>query len=103
MNLINDEKEQFIDALKGKYTFKEINKKLESYFELYDNIPNVEELSFENIPQLKMLLQRKKKVIVSEQIDNLCAIAAFKNKPPKEDSQVNNSAQMELPDFIYNM
>lgn len=111
MSLIDLDKKKLLDRLnnlKDSYTFPEIDKKSESYFDDYDrdNMQPIEEFSFNTIPELKLLLERNKLVVSDEQIDILCAITAFKNRPNKGDMMkqrsVENGKTNDLPEFIYN-
>lgn len=102
MNWISEEAEKlawYMEAENIDYKFPAVDDLCGSYFEDYDMGENIlEEYEFSTMPELQKLLQ-KKRVIHSLDIDRVCAVAAFKNRP---DIDVGKSEEHMLPTFIYN-
>ena len=102
MNWISEEAEKlawYMEVKNIDYKFPVFDDLCDSYFENYDMEENIlEEFGFSTMPELQKLLQ-KKKVIHSLDIDRVCAVAAFKNRP---DANEEKKEEHMLPTFIYN-
>ena len=108
MNWIDLDVEKIVDCINNEYfdyVFPKIDRKCLSYFETYDveNEVYIDEFGFSTIPELRELLKRKK-VIKNPEIDIICAISVFKNKPSiqKNDKEMESEEEYILPTFIYN-
>lgn len=80
----------------GEDTYYSISKDEEVVYEFY----------YENIPQLKKMMEEKKEIVHDTQIDLVCSVAAFKYKSSvvKVDAKPNIEKEHNemIPDFIYN-
>lgn len=78
----------------------------DSYYSVSDDKEVIYEFHYETIPNLKKLMEEKKKVVHDAQIDLVCSVAAFKYrnsivKPEAKKKELVDEKNM-IPDFIYN-
>ncbi len=107
MSLIDLEKTKLIEWAKNKNDAESFfrDEKGETYFSVSDKTDIIYEFHFENIPQLKKLMEERKQTVHDTQMDLVCSVAAFKyrntviqpEKEKKEEKEKN-----VIPDFIYN-
>lgn len=84
-----------------KTTYEEINKSMETYYMDSDsNSKEIEEYTFENIPELT---EKMKQVFRTENCEfaQVCAIEAFENIPNEEKIESEMCKESIIPDFVY--
>lgn len=106
MNWIDLGMEKIVQCINEEhidYTFPKIEDDSLSYFEAYNMGTEsvLEEFAFSTIPELIELLKRKRLINFSA-LDIACAIAAFKNKPSVEKTDMTYEGEYMIPTFIYN-
>lgn len=75
----------------------------ETYFSVSDKTDIVYDFHFENIPQLKKLMEERKKMVHDMQMDLVCSVAAFKYRNTVVQPEIEKKEEKNvIPDFIYN-
>lgn len=107
--------EQFKESLSDKY-LSHINKEKDSYWCKYDEIDDIKEYDFENIPELKEMLKIELKEDFYTELLLPLSVAAFKEKKifvesdkkmsdveEKDDAgkEENKDCDFKIPEFVY--
>lgn len=108
MSLIDLEKTKLTEWAQKKTDAESffLNAPTESYYSVSDDKEVIYEFHYENIPQLKKLMEEKTKVVHDDQMNLVCTVAAFKYRnsimQTKEKKKEVKDGKSVIPDFIYN-
>ena len=108
MSLIDLEKAKLKEWAKkdGKNILPFFDSTKDSYYYESEDTEVIYEFYYENIPQLKKLLEKKKRVVHDAQMDLVCSVAAFKYRNSIVSQGVEEENRRDkkemISDFIYN-
>lgn len=79
-----------------------INKDSVSYWEVYDEINNIQEYSFDTIPELREKIKAQLTEECFDDIINVLSVATLKNKPVDTDDNSNKEKRISnIPEYVY--
>ena len=88
--------------METKHEHPEIDRDAETYFITSSSGEMMNEFHFDNLPQLKKLLESRLEGSLSEKEILMAARETFKNKPKRENVIMDDSDR-DIVDFIYEM